>query len=295
MPKDALDIEAEQKLRENISPKIRQKIEVLEARPDFLDDIAKLREKHKDPIKVLNTNLQKNWQKFDEMLANAGIWNKIKKGEFTPKNPTDISTLLTPKDLEEYGAIGFEAYKPLEDKNFCKDTIELCQKYECLPISYWKQTMQIYIATGHLHSPHSWFGVGMANHTAIKDAEDIFKLPRDLNFGLKIETNKETKEPELFVQIFENTSLRDLENNWHIIAKQQKKLKEQKGVEKKFYPLKNLDKAKRIKELREQGKSDWEIQEEIYGDIGDVDFGKIENKRKGLIKQIRNFYKKIIG
>ena len=295
MPKDALDIEAEQKLRENISPKIRQKIEVLEARPDFLDDIAKMREKHADPIRIFNTNLQKNWQKFDEMVANAGIWNKIRKGEFTPKNPADISTLLTPKNLEGFGALDLAAYEPLKDKNFCKDAIELCQKYECLPISYWKQPIQIYIATGHLYSPHSWFGVGLANHTAIKDLEDVLKLPRDLNFGIKIENNKETKEPELFVQIFENTSLRDLENNWHIVAKQQKKLKEQKGIEKKFYPLKNLDKAKKIKELRKQGKSDWEIQEEIYGDVGDLDFAKIENKRKGLIKQIRNFYKKIIG
>ena len=158
-----------------------------------------------------------------------------------------------------------------------------------------RQVCNLYIATGHFYSPHSWFGVGLANHTAIKDLEDVLNLPRDLNFGIKIENNKVTKEPELFVQIFENTSLRDLENNWHIVAKQQKKLKEQKGIGKKFYPLKNLDKAKRIKELREQGKSDWEIQEEIYGEAGDLDFGKVENKRKGLVKQIRNFYKKIIG
>lgn len=295
MAKDALDIAAEQKLRENISPKIEQKIELLEAKPSFLDDVAKLQEKHTDLIKIFNTNLQKNWQKFDEMLANAGIWNKIKTGEFTPKNPADISTLLTPKDLEEFGALDLAAYEPLEDKEFCKDAIELCRKYECLPISYWKQPMQIYIATEHFYSPHSWFGVGLASHTAVKDIEDVLKLPRNLNFGIKIENNKETKELELFVQIFENTSLRDLEKNWHIVAKQQKKLKEQKGIDKRYYPLKNLDKAKRIKELREQGKSDWEIQEEIYGDIGDLDFAEREKKRKVWIKQIRNFYKKIIG
>jgi len=294
MGKDALDIEAEQKLRENISPKIKQKMELLEAKPSFLTDVASLQEKHTDLIKIYNSNLEKNWQKYDEMVGNAGIWDKIKTGEFTPANPADISTLLTPKDLEEIGILSLKAYEPLEDKNFSKDAIALCEKYDCFPTNYWKKPIQLFIATGHFFSPTSFFAVGLANHTAVKDFEDIFNLPRDLNFGIKIENNKITNEEELFVQIFENTSLRDLENNWHIVAKQQKKLKEQKGVDKKFYPLKNLDKAKRIEELRKQGKSDWEIQEEIYGEVGDVDFGEIENKRKGWIKQIRNFYKKII-
>ncbi|MGD0576486.1 MAG: hypothetical protein ABSA74_00210 [Candidatus Staskawiczbacteria bacterium] len=294
MEKDALDIEAEQKLRENISPKILQKIEILESTPSFLKDASVLKEKYPALVAEYNDNLQKIWQRYDEMLANAGIWDKIKSGEITPKNPADISTLLTPKDLEEIGFLMIKAYKPFEDKNFSKDEIDLCKKYDCFPIDYWKQVIQIFVATGHFFSPTPFFAVGLASHTALKDMDDILKLPKDLNFGIKIEDNKETKEPELFVQIFENTSLRDLENNWHIVAKQQKKLKEKKGVDKKFYPLKNLDKAKRIEELRKQGKSDWEIQEEIYGEVGDVDFGKIENKRKGWIKQIRNFYKKII-
>jgi len=295
MAKDDLDIEAEKKLRENINPKIRQKIELLEAKQSFLKDASDLKEKYPDLIAEFNANLQKVWQKFDEMVGNAGIWDKIKTGEFTPANPADISSLLTPKNLKEIGSLSLKANKLFENKNFSKDAIDLCKKYDCLPTNYWRQPIQLFIATGHFFSPTSFFAVGLANHTAIKDFEDIFNLPKDLNFGIKIENNKITKEEELFVQIFENTSLRDLENHWHIVAKQQKKLKEKKGVDKKFYPLKNLDKAKRIKELREQGKSDWEIQEEIYGEVGDVDFGKIENKRKDWIKQIRNFYKKIIG
>jgi len=40
MEKDALDIEAEQKLREDISPKIKQKMEILEAKnhPEFAEE-----------------------------------------------------------------------------------------------------------------------------------------------------------------------------------------------------------------------------------------------------------------
>lgn len=295
MPKDALDKETEQLIREETNPKIKQRMEVLEYDDNFLKDTADLQEKYAELLDEYDLRLDKIWQKLDEIIGNAGIWNKVKTGNFQAADFSDFTHLCTPKDLEEFGFLSQKAYEPLKNDEFNKDLIELCKKYSLFPIDYWRKPLQLFVATDNFFPPTNWFSIGLANHTPVKEMDDIFKVPPDLNFAIKIENNKNTNEPELFVQIFENTSARDLTDNWHIVAKQQKKLKGQKGVEKKFYPLKNLDKAKKIKELREQGKSDWEIQEEIYGEAGDLDFGKIENKRKGLIKQIRNFYKKIIG
>lgn len=286
MEKDDLDKKANEILRENISPKIKQKMELLELNPSFLKDISNLQNKYKKIAQEYNIYLKKIWLKYDKIMANAGIWEKIKNGDFK------YTLSPTPKDLKRFNSLGKKAYKPLTDKNFNKDIMNLCKKYKIYPIDYWRNTLQVFIAIGNFAPPSFWFKTGIENYMTKDEKKNIFKLPPKLNFGIKIEDNKETNEPELFVQIFENTSLRDLEKNWQIIFEQQKKLKEIKGIKKHYYPLKNLEKAIKIKELKEQRKSDWEIQEEVFGENINLNFGKIENKRKNIVKQIRHQYKK---
>jgi hypothetical protein len=113
------------------------------------------------------------------------------------------------------------------------------------------------------------------------------------NFTMFVKEEKTTKELELFIQIFENTSLDDIKKYWKSILKYQKILKENKKIGKRYYPLKKLGEAKEIFDLdKRKGMSDWEKQEEIYGEVGDLNFGAIECKRKNKLKQIRHQYKK---
>ncbi|MDD5146044.1 MAG: hypothetical protein PHF44_04350 [Candidatus Pacebacteria bacterium] len=290
MEKDDLDKKANEILRKNVSPKIKQKMELLELNQNFLKDISVLRRKHSKLVKEYNFNFKKIAPKFLKITINALLWNKIK----TEDSETSDSSapLFTPKDKNRFKSLSKKAYKPLEDKNLNKDIIDLCGKYKIYPANLWKHTLGVFIATKCFAPPTHWFRVGLGNYETKEERKDIFKLPPNLNFAVKIEDNKETNEPELFIQIFENTSLRDLEKNWQTVFEQQKKLKEIKDTKKRFYPLFNLEKAKKIQELRKKGKSDWEIQEEIFGENSNLNFGKIENKRKNIVKQIRHQYKK---
>jgi len=286
---DNLDKEIEGLFRKNISPKIKQKMELLELNPEFLKDVSNLQRKYKKTAQEYNIYLKKIWLKYDKIMANAGIWNKIKTGSF---KPTNCANLITPKDKKIFKSLATKAYKPLRSKEFNKDILNLCKKHKLYPNNLWRYPLQLFIATRHFVPPTNWFTTGLAKYFTKEEKRNILRLPSDLNFSIKIEANKETKEPELFVQIFENTSLRDLEKNWQTVFEQQKKLKEIKDTKKRFYPLFNLGKAKKIQELRKKGKSDWEIQEEIFGENSNLNFGKIENKRKDAIKRIRSFYKK---
>ena len=278
-----LDKEIQEWLRGKSNPKIIQELEVLEMNEDFLKDISILRKKWANIIKDYLFYLKKFTEKGLKILADAGALDKLRAGSSEP--PIDP---CTSKDKKELKSLQLKAYKPLENEIFIKDLIDLCKKYKVFPVSIWYRSIQLYVVYGQFLPTDKWFGVGLSNYAS---NEEILTMPKDLNFAIKIEENKETSEPELFIQIFENTSLGDIEKNWNFIVKQKDKLKKVKDIKKNYYPLKNLERNKKIRELDKQGKSDWEIQEEIFGEITDVDFGKIENKRKNLIKQTRHKYK----
>lgn len=283
MIKNELNEALKELYRRDVNPKIRQKMEILEMNDDFLKDMSVLRKKWANAVKEYNFYFKKIINK----AFKKGADDDIKKIIMGGTKPTGDQYTL--KDKKEFKVLGEKAYKPLQDKLFNEDVVALCKKYKLFPTSIWKYPIQISVVFGEFFPASNWLTVGLSGFASNKE---IMTIPQDLNFAIKIENHKETNEPELFIQIFENTSLGDVEKNWKLIAKEKEKLKGIKDIKKNYYPLKNIEKAKIIKDLRKQGKSDWEIQEEIFGEITDVNFGKIENKRKNSVKQIGYQYGK---
>ncbi|MDD5146055.1 MAG: hypothetical protein PHF44_04410 [Candidatus Pacebacteria bacterium] len=300
-----LDKEIEQWFRRDISPKIKQKMELLELNKGFLKNISNLKKKHKKLVREYNLYLKKIWFKLDKIWANTGIWNKIKTGNF---KLADCANLITPKDKKIFNSLEIKAYKPFEDKEFNKDAIGLCKKYKLYPANLWRHSLILYIATGHFTPLSYWLKTGLDKFMTKEEKKNILKLPPKLNFAVKIETNKETKEPELFVQIFENTSLRDLDKNWQIVFEQQKKLKELKNIKKRFYPFKNLSIMEKLIKIDKKKKEIY--YEPVSGksikikmtDINkalkiypNIPFNRKEELKAGnRLKQIRHQYKKKI-
>jgi len=279
------DKQIEQWFRQNISPKIKQKMELLELNKDFLKDISGLKKKHKKLVQEYKNYLKKIYRILDKK-------ENLKLSDFTQKEKKTITSLAK------------KAYKPLENKELNKDTIGLSKKYKLYPANLWRHSLILYIATGHFTPLSYWLKTGLDKFMTKEEKKNIFKLPPNLNFAVKIELNKETKEPELFMQIFENTCLRDLEKNWQVVLEQQKKLKELKNIKKRFYPFKNLPIAKKLIETDKKkqaiyyepvsGKpikiTDIDKALEIYPDIP---LSKREELKAGnRLKQIRHQYKK---
>src|SRR5205085_167942 len=121
---------------------------------------------------------------------------------------------ITKEVIEEFKDFGDALYEPLQDKGFSKDVVELCEKYTLHPTSFWKHCIQLYITTNDFAPPTNWFGTGLESHASNKE---MMSLPPDLNFGIFIEENRETLESELFIQVFENTSLADIKEHWEVI------------------------------------------------------------------------------
>lgn len=270
------DEEIENLLLKTNNSKIREKIEFLRINEKFQKKARVLRKKWTPLIKEYNYYLKKIRNLIFRKLIKS-ILRKLK--------------ILSPSQKEKDVAkpFGGKIEKIVLNTKFQKDIINLTKESKLYPLEYWKGTIMLYILTKHFFSPTYFMKLGLAKNIPKKE---IANIPKDLNFAIKIEKNKKTKEAELFVQIFENTILRDLKKNWKLIAERQEELRKRKGVEKRFYPHKNLEIEKKLVKLDSKKMSDWEKQEEIYGVAKGLDFGKIENKRKNRLKKIRQRLKK---
>lgn len=272
--------EIENLFLEGVSPKISKKIQLLRINKNFLRDVNILREKWTGLIDEYNLGFKKITEKLSK------IWRKYKvKG-------SPLSHPLTKKEKDKFSFLARQTYEVLKNKDFNKDATSLAKKHTLYPTNLWRHPLILFIVTKKFFPVSYWLKIGLENHFPTKE---IIAPLEDLNFAIEIRNNKETNEPELFIQIFENTILRDLKKNWKLITKCQKKLKKLKGIKKRDYILKNLKIAKKLNELDKKEKSDWIKQEKIYGEIKGLDFGKEEKKRKNRIKQIRHRYKKRIG
>ncbi len=271
--------EIENLLLETSNPKIRQKIELLRINKEFQKRAKSLRKKWINLVKDFNYCLGKI-----KNLPSIKKSIKLVDGEFKIPPPSKEEKAVA-KSLEE------KIKKVFLNSDFEKDIINLAKKSKLYPLEYWRYAVMLYILDKHFFSPAYFLKIGLEKRFPKKE---ISNIPKDLNFAIKIEKNKKTKEPELFVQIFENTILRDLKKNWKLITECQKKLKEIKKIEKRYYPDRNLEIEKKLVKLDSKKRSDWEMQEEIYGPVEDLDFGKIENKRKDNLRKIRQRLKKKI-
>jgi len=263
------------------NPKTKQKIELLKSNKKFLSDIGILRNKWNDFLKKYRISINNI-----EKTVFKAMQKKSLKKEPTPKiNKAEL------KNLSNWAKIiNGELF---ENIKLGKDIFNLCQKYKLYPIDLWQYSLLFFILTNNFEQPNIWAGLKLSG---ILSAKELLLLPKNMNFDIETRKNKKTKEEELFVHIFESTSWRDLKKYWKVINYLQKKLKKDKCIGKRYYPRKNSEIEKQLRELDKTNLSDWEKQEKIYeeisGKITGTNFGKEENKRRRRIETIRHRQKK---
>lgn len=177
----------------------------------------------------------------------------------------------------------------------------LVRKYKLIPAKSWINTISTYILTGEIKMP-DFFDLS-PNLVLLEEGEKIRLNEKLTHLGLELELNKENfgifieeksnELPIVYIQLFGNTCKEDIVSGWGKIAKIRDKI----YAEKRYYPKRSLDLAAKIldMDLNKNNLSDWEKQGEIFGEIPNLDFGRIENQRKKKIKNIRQRYNKRSG
>lgn len=273
-------------LLKNTNPKIKQKIDILRVNPTFRKDTRALRKKWG----VLLKNLNFLEHEMDRLLMKAEV-NKNKDG-FTLSPPEGI-------DKTKINKIGKEFNEVFMNKDFDQDAINLAEKNKLSPIKYWKEIIKLYILENFLAPIDYLFKTGLIGQVP---NNEVFKASKNLNFAPKLEKNEETGELELFIQIFENTTTRDIKSNWKMVNDYQKEFRKTKNT-KRSYSLKNIEIANKIINRKKKiikyyepttdkqvkiKETDSTLATEIYGDMSE----KEEKKAKNKIKQIRYQHRK---
>jgi len=213
----------------------------------------------------------------------------------------DGLTLSPPKGIDKTktNEIGKEFNEMFMNKDFDRDAVGLAKKNRLYPIKFWKEIIKLYILEDFLAPIDYLLKTGLIGRVP---NNEVFKASKNLNFAPKLEKNKKTGELEFFIQIFDNTSLRDIKSNWKIINNYQKELRKTKNI-KRSYILKNIEHAgkilnrkKKLIKYYEPTTDKWQkdkendsvLATEIWGDTSEKD----EKKAKNKLKQIRYQYKK---
>lgn len=276
-PNYSLERDYESWLSGNVSPKIKQKIELLLVNKRFMQRVLFLRKKWAPLVKEFGL--------LQRQAASVVMKAEVAENKFELLPPLPATT----KKLNKL-RVGERFNEVLTREDLDRDAIALAEENKLHPLEWWKESIKFFILM-NIFIPISYLlTVNLRDYLA-KDQK--FKVPAGLNFEPMIRKNQKTGELELITKIFEDTSLLDMKKNWKLIKEAQSRLREIKNIkEKHFYPLKNIGTAKKIDKLKKKGKSDWEIQEDIFGEIPGLNFGKKETKRKNLVKQLRHQYKK---
>ncbi len=279
----------------------KQKIRLLKLNKNFQKDIFDLRVKHKKIIKEFLFNSKELIKELVNNLFDRNLVSQLKNAKDVKMawEPMSVAMKKKPKQKikNRCNNIATRILKTSEDKLFNEDIIAICNKYKLYPIENWCLPIISYSAFNHIPPSDLLLGKELEGYLP---REEIIKLPQNMNFSPKIIINKITGEKELYIKLFDNTTLKsDLKKNWHIIEKLQKTLRNEKGI-KRYYALKNLPIMEKLSGKnnkiydpvldREIKKTDIDIALETYQDIP---FNKKEEKKAGnRIKQIRHQQKK---
>jgi len=282
-------------LLELTNPKTKQKLRLLIAKRKFCKDIKNLCGKWKQEIKK-HSSLEKQIRKRVTKITK--ILNKL------VKNPKDKKNL---KELMEIGLLISQQKRIEQKQRLNQDLIRLIKKYRLYPNALWRSVLLDFVFHKRVEGTYS---LAHFNPACLKLSKGLMDhIYPDINFGVKLIENEETREPELYIQIYEDTALREVKKHWKLIKKCQESLKRLKGIKKRYYPLKNLSIAEELAGLDKNKEKEYYeptldkfIKEKItdlskalsiYDDIPcDT---KEEQKAEKRIRQIRRRYKKILS
>lgn len=297
MKKDEAHEKTKELFRRNSHKTTKQKLRLLELSKRFQEDICDLRKKHSNLVKEYVLNYEEMKKIYCAVITKNEnkIMEKLKNFETMPL--LDLMTIADPylseKDKENMDVFKSRMLLVVINENLMKDLVVICYRYKLYPIENWAYSIRTYILINDLLPPDFLLGAGLDGYLSRKE---IMMLPQDLNFAPMVKTNRITGEKELFIKIFDDTTLKnDLKKYWHIIEKIQKIIRKEKGI-KRFHTLKNLPIMEELSNNkdkiydpvfgREIKKTDIDIALETYQNIP---FNKKGEKKAGnRISQIRH-------
>ena len=216
---------------EKLFVKSQQKAELLIANSDFQNEIVKLRNRWNIPKDGFRTN--KESMEWEHRLIRESD-EYIKSKEFQQA----LNKIRDKKKLTEKKQALRKLNLAIPLNAFRQDLISLERKFKLE--SDWENFLRGYVLTNRINPS-----------------------------GRPIITTKlniETGERELYIQIFGNTTLKDIERIWPEVKIIQKNLFQAKG---RFKKMKKLKRNKRILELTQQGFSGEEIRKKIKEEFGE--------------------------
>lgn len=251
-----------------VGVKYGQQIKLLSSNKKFEEAILELRQQ----LRNIREEYQKNLFEFAHFLGT----DVLMMNDATRQNY--LRTLYERKQSEVINIRG--------NKKLSTEAVKIAKMFKLYPAEEWSWIIEELILANDFDIPK-----------ILIQTNPWFKKASEYGFGAfyncypSIKINHITKEKELVLKIYPDTSLGDIKKSWNYVKKLQGILKKELKV-KQWYPLKNLDKWKLLAQLDGKPGSDYEKQEKLFGEVNDVNFGPIENRRRNQTKQIRHQYKK---
>jgi hypothetical protein len=226
---------------------------VLVSRPDFQEDMIRLRKKWNIPEEGIKTEEHnRSWNK--KLRQETDTYYK----EEWPKHRQELDQLQEAGKFKEWKARQDELNDAAPQNAFYKDIKAVMTKYLLNP--KWREPIRRYILFNDPDNMNLSFGVTIAGH--LNDYEPI--------------------EYQLCLHIDEDTTLEDIKEIWPDVKEHQKNLIYKKNE--KYQPIPNLDRDKRAYELEKEGKSYDEISGIIYEEfniwLGYNEIGILINRYK---------------
>jgi len=265
------------------NPKIRQKMKLLIVNRKFLKDIVSFKKRWNSLIRKYNSIIRATNKKFPPKLLLEYIEGKKQMSDAT------IRAYFSP--LHRAGDL-------IMNSDIDNEILNITKKYKLFPLYLWRLEIKFFIFNGFF---------GPSGGYVLSDYK-LFRnegLPLDTNFGVRIVKNPETGETEILLHIYDDTTEQDIKKYWKYINQYQKTLRNLRG-KKRYYPLKNLDKIKKLfkedkkKSITYTNPIEVKIVKEkntdlkkIYKIYENIPFKKdAEYKAINRLKQMRHQYKK---
>ncbi len=237
---EGFEEEIEKESIEESNPKIREIIKLLKIDPDFREKIESIRKKHSHLATDLEHQFNLSQDVFDNEMNNF-VRNIQLPGADFKNTATELGENI--KNIL-IGDLGKTTKKVLEDPSLNKDLLELLKEKKISHTIYWIHSIKFFLFTGVFISPSVFFKEGMVGHIP---GTELLNVPSNLNFDIRLVGKGDDK--KMFIQIFNNTSLHDIKNNWGLIKDSQKQITEATSMKNRFDILLSINKTTKEKEL----------------------------------------------
>jgi hypothetical protein len=295
--------------------KFEQPLRLLFSDADFLKDCVEAKNKFKQLlVRAQNINIELERKKVPDQALRDSI-GEVLHGEHedvidqltrAAKSEKAFKEELEKIELKSYEALVKRIEESLATANIERDRLfsepafkkavstifeRYKPRYRLAPKDLWCFIISNFILLGKKITPWE-FDIPPSVIARFAYNQKLFQLPGN-NFGLRVIKNINTKEQELYVRIFKDTSKNDIVNGWNLIDETRKAVLGQG----RYYPMKNLNLYERLanEDKESSDVSDYEKADNIFGGDGDSRALSLSGKRKKQLQQVRYRRKKGFG